>query len=220
MDEIARALSLSSLFAGCDAAKLRFELRRFPSGRMLSDCPAGVSSVGLVTRGRVDVYSVALDGRDVLLSSLGAGECFGICNLLADGEMETVLRCGVDTHIAYISKSCLLGLLHEDVEFALRYAALCNEKLQFLLGKIELLTVQSCRGKLISWLTLHADARGMVAWKASRDELARHLSVSRAALFRELGSLQECGAVRAQENGFQILDRQRLEDRMRETENA
>ena len=40
---------------------------------------------------------VTLDGRDVQLNSIGAGECFGICNLLVAEPLQTVLRCAEET---------------------------------------------------------------------------------------------------------------------------
>ena len=52
------------------------------AGQIISDSMHGLSGVGVVENGRVDIYAVALDGRDVQLNSIGAGECFGICNLL------------------------------------------------------------------------------------------------------------------------------------------
>lgn len=81
------------------------------------------------------------------LSTLPAGECFGVCNLLAGAELETVLRCGEETEVLYIPKPVLLACMERDAGLSLRYAELCNQKLQFLLRRIELLTMQSCRGR-------------------------------------------------------------------------
>ena len=63
----------------------------------------------------------------------------------------------------------------------MRYAALCNRKLQFLLRRIELLTMQSCRGRLIAHLLEQQDEKGVVRLAGSREDLARRLGVSRAA---------------------------------------
>ena len=66
---------------------------KFRAGQIISDSMHGLSGVGVVESGRVDIYAVALDGRDVQLNSIGAGECFGICNLLVAEPLQTVLRC-------------------------------------------------------------------------------------------------------------------------------
>lgn len=66
---------------------------KFRAGQIISDSMHGLSGVGVVENGRVDIYAVALDGRDVQLNSISAGECFGICNLLVAEPLQTVLRC-------------------------------------------------------------------------------------------------------------------------------
>ena len=95
--ELERRLAQSPLLAGVSLPAEQARVQSFPAGHILSDRPGGVPSVGLILSGRVEVYSVALDGKDVQLSTLPAGECFGVCNLLAGAELETVLRCGEET---------------------------------------------------------------------------------------------------------------------------
>lgn len=46
---------------------------KFRAGQIISDSMHGLSGVGVVENGRVDIYAVALDGRDVQLNSIGAG---------------------------------------------------------------------------------------------------------------------------------------------------
>lgn len=118
---------------------------------------------------------MALDGKDVQLNALTVGECFGVCNLLADTELETVLRCGEETEVLYIPKTVLLSCMEQDAGLAMRYAALCNRKIQFLLRRIELLTMQSCRGRLIAHLLEQQDKVGVVKITGSREDLARRL---------------------------------------------
>ena len=40
----------------------------------------------------------------------------------------------------------------DSIVSAMAYAALCNAKIQFLLSRIEMLTMQSCRGKVLAFL--------------------------------------------------------------------
>lgn len=120
---------------------------KFRAGQIISDSMHGLSSVGVVENGRVDIYAVALDGRDVQLNSIGAGECFGICNLLVAEPLQTVLRCAEETTVRFWEKEALVAAMRGDAALAMAYAALCNAKIQFLLSRIEMLTMQSCRGK-------------------------------------------------------------------------
>lgn len=209
--DIQEKLAISPLLAALPLNPADVSERRFHAGQIISDRPGGVPAVGLILSGRVDAYSVALDGKDVQLSSLAAGECFGVCNLLAEAELETVLRCAEDSDVLYIPKPVLLRLMRQDVDFALRYAALCNQKLQFLIRRIELLTMQSCRGRVIAYL-LEKQVDHAVHLTGSREDLARQLGVSRAALFRELSALQGRNAIRAEGSIIHLLDEPLLED--------
>ena len=149
---------------------------------------------------------------DVLLNSLTSGECFGVCNLLAKAELKTVLRCAEDTTILYVTKPVLLSLMKQKVDFAVRYAEMCNQKIQFLIHRIELLTMQSCRGRVIAYLLEKKDASNLVHVTVSREDLARQLGVSRAALFRELSTLQGRNAISAEGNTIHLSDVTLLED--------
>ena len=102
----------------------------------------------------------------------------------------------------------------------MRYAALCNRKLQFLLRRIELLTMQSCRGRLIAHLLERQDEKGVVGLAGSREDLARRLGMSRAALFRELSVLQSMGAVSVDGNSITVEDRPLLEELLYHPSNA
>lgn len=205
-------LTSSPFLTGASLPPEQVTAKRFRAGQIISDRPGGVSSVGMIVSGRVEVYSVALDGKDVQLNALTAGECFGVCNLMASAELETVLRCGEETEVLYIPKAVLLSCMEQDAGLAMRYAALCNRKIQFLLRRIELLTMQSCRGRLIAHLLEQQDKVGVVKITGSREDLARRLGVSRAALFRELSALQSMGAVSVDGNSITIEDRPLLEE--------
>ena len=209
---IQEKLALSPFLAGASLPLERVTSKRFRAGQIISDRPGGISSVGMIVSGQVEVYSVALDGKDVQLNTLTAGECFGVCNLLAGTDLETVLRCGEDTEVLYIPKPALRACMERDAGLAMRYAVLCNRKLQFLLRRIELLTMQSCRGRLIAHLLEQQDEKGVVRLAGSREDLARRLGVSRAALFRELSALQSMGAAAVDGNSIRIQDRPLLEE--------
>jgi len=208
---IEKAWAASPLFSGCPLQDIPRNACRFRSGQMVSDHPKGEPSVGLVLSGRVDVYSVAIDGRDTQLNSLTFGECFGIGNLFMEGELPTVLRCMEETSLLYIAKEQIVKMLRRDREFSLRYAKLCNEKIQFLIRRIEHLTIQSCRSKVIAYLLAHLDNQGEVKLPYTREEWARYLGVSRAALFRELATLQEQGALAIRNNVFITAEKKLLE---------
>ena len=141
----------------------------------------------------------------------GAGECFGICNLLVAEPLQTVLRCAEETTVRFWEKEALVAAMRGDAALAMAYAALCNAKIQFLLSRIEMLTMQSCRGKVLAFLLAEKREDGVILLRGTRDELASRLSVSRAALYRELSALQSGGYLEVGESRLRVLNTSALE---------
>ena len=99
--ELSCKLALSAFLSDVILPEKSVFSQTFRSGQILSDIPRGIPSIGLITAGRVEVYSVALDGKDILLNELSVGECFGICNFLA------ALRIGNCTPLCHRSRGAL-----------------------------------------------------------------------------------------------------------------
>ena len=79
-----RPLYDCALFQGLPEAELHAALRFFaaqeracPRGALLKASPAPLHAFGLVLDGRVRVSMTDIDGREMLLSQVGAGQTFG-----------------------------------------------------------------------------------------------------------------------------------------------
>ena len=66
--------------------------------------------------------------------------------------------------------------------------------------------MQSCRGKVLAFLLAEKREDGVILLRGTRDELASRLSVSRAALYRELSALQSVGYLEVGESRFRVLN--------------
>ncbi len=201
-------LSSSELFAGCVLDDLDFFSKTFSKGQFIADRVGEELAVGFIVNGIIDVYSLAEDGTEIKLSELHTGECFGICNVLVPSALETVLKCRSKTQVLFISKTSFTHLMTTDPAFAMRYGALCNRKIQFLLKRIELLTMQSCRSKLIAYLL--DGGKETITLPDSKEQLAKMLGVSRAALFRELAYLQNAALIQTHAATITILNQEKL----------
>lgn len=205
--EIRQALGTSVLFRDCELTIAHCVHRHHRKGAFLTDTIGERVMIGLVISGGVDVYSVALDGSEIQLSNLEPGDVFGICNLLAPQALHTVLKCRMHTEVLYIAKDDYIASLSTHPEACLQYAAVCNEKIQFLIRRIELLTIQSCRGKLLEYLLHHMDDQHRVVIPSSKEQFAKRLGIGRASLFRELALLEQeqlisvCGPIIQVSNG-------------------
>ena len=209
IDEI---LQRSYFFRDCGIDLVKISYQVLDKGRLISDRQDGRSHVVLVVKGKIEVYSIAMDGKEVLLSLLKEGDCFGISNLfLADTELPTVLMCATDAEVLLIPKHLLIEAMKANGELAIRYATVYNEKIQFLLQKIESLTMQSGKCKVAEYLLSHTNERDIAVLEHSKEHLASALGISRASLFRELSYFQNEDIISQEREGIRINNRSRLE---------
>ena len=213
-EELQVLLSKTPFLAGFSLSETDFIRRHFPAGRYVTDKLGGEPCVGLVASGHVGVYSAAADGNDIELTILHTGDCFGICNLMMEEELQTLLRCREKTVILFVPKRILLRQIEETPARALGCMAVCAGKMRFLLQRISELTIQSGRRRLISYLLTHEQQDGAVILPGSREDLACHLGISRSSLFRELAALQTAGRIRTEGTVLRITDRTALEQNL------
>ena len=93
-EEIKAAVEASLLLGGCNLSVSGMNVKYCHKGQIVSDRQKNEEIIGLVMEGSMDVYSIALDGREILLSQLERGDCFGVVNLLTNTEFPTVLQIG------------------------------------------------------------------------------------------------------------------------------
>lgn len=204
------AIASSPLISSCDIDAHNVLIRSYRKGQILDDHVAGAAMVGLVLEGIVEVLSVAFDGREISLSELKEGDCFGISDLIDLGLRTTVLKCRKASRILFIPKEELLARIQENPKIALEFIRLYNLKINFLIQRIESLTICSARRKLLEFL-LSNQCKGTVSLDSNRTTLARRLGVSRAALYRELNYLSKGGLIAIDGKTLQLLDISRLE---------
>ena len=103
-EEIKAAVEASPLLGGCNLPVSGMQVKYCHKGQIVSDRQKNEEILGLIMEGSMDVYSIALDGREILLSQLEKGDCFGVVNLLTNTEFPTVLRCRTDTTLAPVCR--------------------------------------------------------------------------------------------------------------------
>ena len=164
---------------------------------------------GIVLDGIIQVYSVSFDGCATLLSQLNKGDCFGISDLFSSDTLQTTLKCTEDCSILCVPKESILREINDNPEFALKMVKLYNQKIQFLLGRIEDLTIQSARKKLALYLINMSDDNGEIVFY-SREDIANYIGISRASLFRELLFFKKQNIISLSGNKLDILNKNSL----------
>ncbi|MDR2108304.1 MAG: Crp/Fnr family transcriptional regulator [Coriobacteriales bacterium] len=223
-DRIKTAAASSVLLDGLELNASNAALQSFRRGQLTSDSLGGKPACGLIVSGCFDVYCVAVDGHEVCLNRLCAGDCFGIANLfgaedpsgdLDKGEdlepgINTVLKCRERSTVLFFAKQVLREALTRDLRLANRFLRLYSRKTGFLLQRIEQLSMHFASGKLSGYLLEREAGRQYVDLEVTKEELASQLGVSRASLYRELSRLKELGAIVTEKQRIRILNPQVL----------
>lgn len=205
--QIKAAVAACPLFSGCEFDASALTVQSFKRGEAVGDTLDGEPVIGIIAKGQVGVFGISPGESEVSLSSLGAGEAFGISNLFTQNELETRLVCRERTDIVFVPKQAFLRMLAANPALAERYMTLLNGKIRFLIRRIALLTAHSGRAKLVDYLLTNADRHNTVQLGCSKEQLAKLLGMSRAALFRELAALSAAGLICVERSRITLLDR-------------
>jgi len=183
----------------------------FPKGKVVGDSDGPDLLAVFVEAGELDVFSVALDGTKILVSTLGKSEVFGISNLFEEEQLRTVLQCRTDCVLLSLPKDELRTAILRSPLAMVAYAKLCNRKIQFLIKRIEQLSLTSARTKVAEYLLSNTSVEHPDLVLVSKESLVLPLGISRATLFRELSALEKNGSVLSNGSTVQVLNRKILE---------
>ncbi|MDY0288903.1 MAG: Crp/Fnr family transcriptional regulator [Sphaerochaeta sp.] len=188
-------------------------LRRtsYPKGQVVGDSDGSASLAVFVEEGELDVFSIALDGATILVSTLGPSEVFGISNLFEEKDLRTKLQCRTNCVLLSLPKDVLRMAILKSPLAMVEYAKLCNRKIQFLIRRIEQLSLTSARSKVAEYLLSNTSVELPELSLDSKASLTLPLGISRASLFRELSALEKMGAVYSNGSLVRVLDRMVLE---------
>lgn len=165
---------------------------------------------GLVLSGKVEVCFTDIDGNEALMASVSEGDTFGesLCWLTMNDIPVTVTAVS-EVSVLWLSPERLRSNDSSDTVHNLR-----NRFLSMLAGKtlamndrIQILAKPTIREKLIVFLSQCSVKNGSKTFSVpfDRETMARYLGVNRAALSRELSTMQKEGIIEFYRNSFKIL---------------
>lgn len=213
-------LSRSPLFADIDTAALPGLLERlkakeahFHKGGFIFTATESTPQIGIVLSGSAHVLQEDFWGNRTILSLISVGDLFGEAFACAE-----VPKIPVSVMAATTNTTVLLleyqRIISPDSGALLFYEKLIHNLMKilaqkniFLTQKIEHLSKNTIREKLLSFLSLSAlQAHSKdVTIPFNRQELADYLSVNRSALSRELNAMKQDGLIDFTGNSFSLL---------------
>ena len=176
-------------------------------------CRAGerVTELGMVLAGSVLIQSDDAWGTTTVLDRVGAGQIFAetyactgeplMVDVVAAEEVQVLFL-----DVGRVLQTCPDSCGHHSVLIA-NLLTLLAQKNRALSRKIFYTSSKSIRGRLLSYLSDQARARGSRSFTIpfDRQQLADYLNVERSALSGELGKMQREGLLRTRRSYFQLL---------------
>ena len=157
----------------------------YKKGREVDNRLGSSDCVVVVSSGLLGVYTSSGSQSGVLLSQLRSGDAFGVSNLFLEEELGTRLFVIEDCLLVFIPKQVIKTKLATDPEFAISYNVYLNQKINFLLYRLSLLSLPTAKERVKAFLNIdHFNFN-------TKEEIASYLGISRSQLCRALSDLDK-----------------------------
>lgn len=174
----------------------------FAASEVIYSAASFQKSVGILMQGVI----VVRGERDVILNTLGAGDCFGAAALFQpEARFVTTVQAKTAAQVAFIPDEQLKALFFAHPQTALNYITFLSRRIVFLNRKIQAFTTPTAVAGLALYL-LENVRDGVVPVDCGYAGLARRLGIGRASLYRSLDELEKVGAIRRAERRVLLLD--------------
>lgn len=174
-------------------------VRKVPRNTTLVRVGDKTDALYVLVSGSAKVLNRDVEGREVILTLLGAGECFGEMSLI-DGSPRSadVVSC----ELLVIAKSDFAHALSENVDLCLNIMKSLADRLREANRKIESLALLDVYGRVAKLLLDFSeleDGRRVIRRKVSKQDMAKMVGASREMVSRVMKDLESRGYVRSEE---------------------
>jgi CRP-like cAMP-binding protein len=182
-----------------------------PAGEIILHEGDESQSAYFVLSGRVQVFRLALSGREQVMATISAGQGFNTAPFfLEEKHNPASVRALEQTALIAIPARQFLSLLNELPDFNRMVMRDYSQRLQQLTNKVEDLGLYSVRARLVRFLLEQADKKEITT-RFTQDEIASHVGTVRDVVGRSLRALEQEGLIQMQRQRIRLLDHQGLE---------
>lgn len=174
-------------------------IRQIPKHVTIIHVGAQTDSVFVLLRGSVKVLNRDAEGREVILSILGVGECFGEMGLIDDAPRSADVVTAEACDLLIISRAGFKEVLSENVELCLGIMKSLVLRLRDANRKIESLALMDVYGRVARQLLDLSGAENgerIVKQRVTKQDMAKMVGASREMVSRVMRDLEHNGAIR------------------------
>lgn len=212
-----KILAKCSLFADLSVTDTAYALeyfsavsRTYSRGDFLNRIGFVLDSFGLVLRGNVQVCMDEIDGHEMIMATISAGECFGESLCYLQLEAPVYIRAVTDCEILWLDPSRVRSRRSTtpiDQRLADRFTAMLARRALMMNDRIQILSQITLRQKLVVFFGQYVRRTGTMEFEVpfDRNDMAVYLGADRAALSRELSRMKKEGIIDFHKNHFRII---------------
>jgi CRP/FNR family cyclic AMP-dependent transcriptional regulator len=184
--------------------------RTFPRGTTVMAAGDATDSLYVVISGRLKVLMSDDEGREVILSMLGANEYFGEMGLIDDSPRSASVITLEQCELLVLSKRDFKKCLSENFEMAMTVMRGLVKRLREAdkkIGSLALMDVYGRVARLLLEMSDTVDGQHVVTRKVAKQDIAKMIGASREMVSRVMKDLQVGGFIDVRGNSIYLHDK-------------
>ena len=202
------------LFAGLSEAQLdqlaRMAVRRkVPRHTTIVYVGASTDALYVIVEGSAKVLNRDVEGREVILTFLSKGECFGEMGLIDGSPRSADVVSNENCELLMISKVDFMRALADNVDLSLNIMKSLVTRLREANRKIESLALMDVYGrvaKLLLDLSEKENGLRVIKRKITKQDMAKMVGASREMVSRVMKDLESSGYIRVEEGRIVLTE--------------
>ena len=156
----------------------------------------------VIISGSAKVLNRDVEGNEVILTILAAGECFGEMGLIDGSPRSADVEANENCELLVIAKSDFKKALAGNIDLCLNIMKSLVDRLREANGKIESLALMDVYGRVAKLLLdFSVDENGVrvIRRKVTKQDMAKMVGASREMVSRVMKDLERSGYIRVEE---------------------
>ena len=175
-----------------------YTIKKYPKGNVVVIEGSKCEELGILLEGLLEVQTLYPSGKLLTFVQLKPVETFGEAILFSKmNKFPATIEAIKDSKIMFIKKENLINCLTNCHKFMENFLELLSNKLLILNKKVKMLSLESIRKKIGSFLMEEYNKQGsnIIKVSLSRKEMAEHMGIQRPSLSRELIKMRDAGII-------------------------
>ena len=182
-----------------------------PKGRVFWPSEMG-EVLFILKKGKVQIYRLNLDGKKLVIATLGPGSIFGEMTLTGQRMYDAFVETVEDSLICIISRSDLERLITDKPQIALRLLDIMGRRLYEMEKRLEELAFKKIPARLAALLLRLREEQGDLIRGYTHQDLADMVGTYRETITQVLNEMKAAGVIDIKRKSIQILDLEGLRE--------